>query len=101
MLWCSAEGVKVKVEKWVVVTLVRSSLLCVVVLSRSSVLLSPVPLHVHVILGGDPEPIPVAVQVRVVGSPSVRGGVNTEGFWVRAGDRKYKHRSEFYICVQQ
>nr|XP_029505430.1 sialic acid-binding Ig-like lectin 12 [Oncorhynchus nerka] len=65
-----------------------------VVLSRSSVMLSPVPLHVHVMLGGDPEPIPGAVQVRVAGSPSVRGGVNTEGFWVRAGDRKYKHRRQ-------
>lgn len=100
VVWCSTEGVKVKVEKWVVVTLVRSSLFCVVVLSLSSVVLSPVPLHVHVMLGGVPEQIPGAVQVRVAGSPSVRGGVNTEGFWVRAGDRKYNHRSEFYTCVQ-
>ena len=100
MLWCSAEGVKVNVEKWVVVTVVRSSLSCMVVLSLSSVMLSPVPLHVHVMLGGVPEHIPGAMQVRVAGSPSVRAGVNTEGFWVRAGGRKYKYRSEFYICVQ-
>ncbi len=82
--WCSAEGLKVKVELCLCVTAVRVSVLKAVMFPVMWESLSPAPLHVQVILGSDPEQRPGAVQVSVVCCPAVRAGTITVGFWVRS-----------------
>jgi len=77
--WCSAEGLKVNVELRLCVTPVMFP-----VMWES---FSPAPLHLQVISGSEPEQRPGAVQVSVAFRPSVRGGISTEGFWVRAEGR--------------